>query len=52
MYSFASYAQHSIGEIHPAVFWQSFNNWVIAGSQHEVTDQSREVSWFKPTPIN
>lgn len=27
-----------------SVCWQSFNNWLIAGSQHEVSDQSWEVS--------
>lgn len=44
MYCFASFAQHSIWQFHPAVCWQSFNNWLIAGSQHEVSDQSWEVS--------
>ena len=50
MYCFALFSQNSIWEIHSAACWQSFNNWLIAGSQHEVADQSWEVSWFKPTP--
>ena len=50
MYSFALFAQHSICEFHPRCAGKVFNDWLISSYQHEVTDQSEEVSWCWPTP--